>query len=952
MFRSTLAVPCPFDRVTFATIFLGFAIGVGLPIPACAQLSQNSGISSADTWVAVDLTITTSGTITLPQAVYNPATQTSSNVLNLAPPTLTFHVEAGYDSGGGLLMNVWPTGTPPDPDGADSDAIGFIRFAGGQMTIFDQNGTPMSPAFPSGVPTSWPLSLFGSNPGKSVLQHLVVPNIQNYSSGIHAQYVTSGSNPTYAYVTPTMPSGSTAQWTYVSSGSNWIAQQFVLSVPASNGSGTRTVQFANMSWYDNATNDAARAAKGYTATAPPAATSSNPNGLTAGTPTSSPTSITQLGGTQNVVFQHGIFSSAKTWDRMKNWLNQDFRFGTEIIPSLSSTDSLSNQGTALKSQIDSAGGGGYILIGHSQGGLISRYAGQLYQAANSNQTTVAGVVTLDTPNQGAPIALTPGVAISAGLQAIANNLWQSTGCFTPYDNFVCFTAALIYTGAPPAAAWFESQATPALYDLIPGSSFLNQLNSYPEGFKRAGIVSYTPMRFNEVRVLDDFVFLPLAGCYPETWCGERVMAKDVQITYDVVLAWFFFALFEEFYDPNNFDYWAALADQLGQILFLLDAVDGFWNGMVSGFTSSDALVPVSSQNYPYTNAVQYPLHGADSHTGSTTSTYMRKTLDQVLAGSQFRVPTQASCSFTPSPAVYPISGNGGTGTFSVSTGAGCQWSAASNDAWISITSGSTGTSSGNVSFSVSANPTTIPRTGTITIGSTLSTATGTLTVQEAGVCTYSLSPGPTIALPSSGGTYTISLYTQSNCVWSAVSNASWLTVTAGASGTGQGSFTISALPNSGSTDLLGTVTVMDKTLTVIVGNPVGTPGSGWVTISGSPKSTYIPIPGCSPPRTRTCSQLIYEYGTIYVTIAGDTYSASYSGTKTSSQIATDLANAMNAGSLVTATVSASTVTFTSRVNGSLTNYSLTTSYTYDTTDFSAPAFTPSASGPSMTGGTD
>ncbi len=77
MFRSTLAVPCPFDRVTFATIFLGFAIGMGLPIPACAQLSQNSGISSADTWVAVDLTITTSGTITLPQAVYNPATQTS-----------------------------------------------------------------------------------------------------------------------------------------------------------------------------------------------------------------------------------------------------------------------------------------------------------------------------------------------------------------------------------------------------------------------------------------------------------------------------------------------------------------------------------------------------------------------------------------------------------------------------------------------------------------------------------------------------------------------------------------------------------------------------------------------------------------------------------------------------------------------------------------------------------
>ena len=951
MSQPTLAVPCPFHRVAFATIFLAFAIGVGLPIPACAQLSQNSGISSADTWVAVDLTITTSGTITLPQAVYNPATQTSSNVLNLAPPTLTFHVEAGYDSGGGLVMNVWPTGTPPDPDGADSDAIGFIRFAGGQMTIFDQNGNPISPVFPSGVPTSWPLSLFGSNPGKSVLQHLVVPNIQSYSSGIHAQYVTSGSNPTYAYVTPTMPSGSSAQWTYVSSGSNWIAQQFVLSVPASNGSGTRTVQFANMSWYDNATNDAARAGKGYTATAPPAATSTNPNGLTAGTPTSSPTSITQLGGTQNIVFQHGIFSSAKTWDRMKNWLNQDFRFGTEIIPSLSSTDSLSNQGTALKSQIDSAGGGGYILIGHSQGGLISRAAGQLYQTANSNQTTVAGVVTLDTPHQGAPIALTPGVAISAGLQALANNLWQSTGCITAYDNFICFTAALIYTGAPPAAAWFESQATPALYDLVPGSSFLNQLNSYPEGFKQAGIVSYTPMRFNEVRILDDFVFLPIAGCYPETWCGERVMAKDVQITYDVVLAWFFFALFEEFYDPNNFDYWAALADQLGQILFLLDAVDGFWNGIVSGFTSSDALVPVSSQNYPYTSAVQYPLHGADSHTGSTTSTYMRARLDQVLAGSQFLVPTQASCSFASSPSTYAISGNGGTSTFGVSTGAGCRWSATSNAAWISITNGASGTSSGNVSFSVAANPSTTPRRGTISVGN--SSTTGTFTVQQAGVCTYSLSAGPTLALQASGGTYTVSVSTQNNCVWSAVSNSNWLTISAGASGTGSGSFSFTASPNSGSSDLTGIITVMSQTLTVIVGSPMGTPGTGSVTVQGSPVSqTFNMCPNSYPYH---CPATIPDYGTISVTVANETFTVSYgSSSDTSASLATALANAINQQTLspISASVSGSKITITSTINGAATNYPLSTSYTYNTTYYSYPAFTASASGASLTGGTD
>ncbi len=431
------------------------------------------------------------------------------------------------------------------------------------------------------------------------------------------------------------------------------------------------------------------------------------------------------------------------------------------------------------------------------------------------------------------------------------------------------------------------------------------------------------------------------------------MAKDVQITYDVVLAWFFFALFEEIYDPYNSDYWAALADQLGQILFFLDAVDGFWNGIVSGFTSSDALVPASSQNYPYASAVQYPIHGADSHTGSTTSTYMHRTLDQALAGSQFQVPTPASCTFAPSPSIYPISGNGGTGTFTVNTGAGCKWSATSDAAWISITSGSSGTSTGNASFSVTANPTTTPRTGTITVGSSLSSATGSFTVQEAGVCTYSLSPGRTLAIQPSGGTYAVSVTTQSNCVWSAVSNSSWLTVSAGASGTGSGSFSFTAAPNSGSSDFSGTITVISQTLTVIIGSPVGTPGTGSVAFQGSPVSqTFNMCPNSYP---YYCPATIPDYGTIYVTVGSETFSVSYgSSSDTAAGLASELANAINQQTLspISATASSSTVTITSTINGAATNYALSTSYTYNTAQYSYPAFTASASGSSLTGGTD
>ncbi|MGA7850562.1 MAG: hypothetical protein WCA13_15760, partial [Terriglobales bacterium] len=137
------------------------------PVAAVCQsaLSANSGINSADTYVVVDLTITSSTTLNLPDAFYNPTTGQTSSVLTAAPPTQTLHVESGYDSNGGLVMNIWPTGTAVNPTTTDAEAIGFIRFGGGQITVFGQNGAPLPLAFPANVPTTWPLSLLGTNPG-------------------------------------------------------------------------------------------------------------------------------------------------------------------------------------------------------------------------------------------------------------------------------------------------------------------------------------------------------------------------------------------------------------------------------------------------------------------------------------------------------------------------------------------------------------------------------------------------------------------------------------------------------------------------------------------------------------------------------------------------------------------------------------------------------------------
>jgi hypothetical protein len=60
-------------------------------------------------------------------------------------------------------------------------------------------------------------------------------------------------------------------------------------------------------------------------------------------------------------------------------------------------------------------------------------------------------------------------------------------------------------------------------------------------------------------------------------------------------------------------------------------------------------------------------------------------------------------------------GSGGVGTVSVSTTAGCPWTAVSVAAWITITDGASGSASGNVQFTVEPNGTGAPRSATLTI---------------------------------------------------------------------------------------------------------------------------------------------------------------------------------------------------------------------------------------------
>jgi len=80
-------------------------------------------------------------------------------------------------------------------------------------------------------------------------------------------------------------------------------------------------------------------------------------------------------------------------------------------------------------------------------------------------------------------------------------------------------------------------------------------------------------------------------------------------------------------------------------------------------------------------------------------------------------------------------------------------------------------------------------------------------------CRYSISP-PGQSFPASGGTGSINVSTQSACSWNASSNVSWMTITSGSRGTGNGTVYYSINANSDSSSRTASSTIAKNTFTV------------------------------------------------------------------------------------------------------------------------------------------
>ena len=226
-------------------------------------------------------------------------------------------------------------------------------------------------------------------------------------------------------------------------------------------------------------------------------------------------------------------------------------------------------------------------------------------------------------------------------------------------------------------------------------------------------------------------------------------------------------------------------------------------------------------------------YNVDANTGNCVG----RTGTITVAGQVFTVSQDTG---TGSYAIFPTARSHGAGAESsnvtVTAGIGCNWTAISNNGFITITSDSSGTGNGTVSYSVAANTSTNVLTGTMTI------AGQTFTVTQSGAsaenCTYTLN-AMSVALAAKGGSKKVSVKVKgTDCSWTAVSNDPFITITSGSSGTGHGTIRFSVPGNTNTAPLTGTISIADQTFTV-------NQAAGGCTFKLSPKDRRIKAAGGS-----------------------------------------------------------------------------------------------------------
>jgi hypothetical protein len=200
----------------------------------------------------------------------------------------------------------------------------------------------------------------------------------------------------------------------------------------------------------------------------------------------------------------------------------------------------------------------------------------------------------------------------------------------------------------------------------------------------------------------------------------------------------------------------------------------------------------------------------------------------VLADQAFMVvqlgapPEPVPCDYSVAPVQLTSCMEAGTVITRIETQASCSWSVSADASWMTITSGSSGSGSADISVAFPANYD-APREGVIMVRWPSPTAGQNVRLSQAG-CIYGVTR-TAFSFSAAGGSDRFDVVQQSDpmecggpkqdrCSWTAASDVSWISISTPMPKTGDSPVLFTVAANSGSAARVGTIRVRDKTISV------------------------------------------------------------------------------------------------------------------------------------------
>ncbi len=625
---------------------------------------QDPNLNQADTYAVAIVEVQQRDVTYADSLVVNPADMTVGHVFDSSTPVMKYRYEVGYDRGGQQLAA--QRATPGDTaDGGQPDEGVNLSLIGSGTIAMNTYGASVALGTSDEVNVA---ATFRSALGNI---NAVPPLINGFVQAVSQSYLTSASplasaaaasaSATSANFAPTAPPGvrvteiqpgvvESEHEVRIANGSRTKRSQFVLvdstwqlrklnlidrvvvrglseyheaslSVrqlrvrrnPAHDA--LRTVSHALAAETDVLTFDAANIPKPYLVVPPD-------SGPTLPPPPPPPAScvysaVRSAATGPRVNFQHGILTDACTWGAAYG--PDLFQRGTNLravrISETPADEIFAVQAPILNTQLQATQAGAWVIVGHSNGGIVARKAHALYGSEN-----VGGIITLDTPHAGASItqynrqfAATAADAVF-GTAVLNSAAWAvdklgASGVFGSISNAVLrkYGPGLLFVSAGIGPV-FISGSQNVFLDMQPGAGSaggLNQPGAETFNIKRIAIFSESPRSWLSVRVACDFLKKDGDACVRNMRIANR-------------LAWLT-AVVGTIAGLSGWSQGFALARGALALSASATAMDLTWKYLVDGLTQGDGTMSSYTQRAFPGGILQFQIPGNPTHQKVTRS---------------------------------------------------------------------------------------------------------------------------------------------------------------------------------------------------------------------------------------------------------------------------------------------------------------------------------------------